>query len=94
MDYNIVSISKILFVSKANAEFVSHGISNLLLQNKKVRASALKILNSFGKMGGNQWDALRAFHFLALKKPLCSVLVPLCDYPSAEEFAVLSVKHH
>ncbi|PIT92416.1 MAG: hypothetical protein COU08_02835, partial [Candidatus Harrisonbacteria bacterium CG10_big_fil_rev_8_21_14_0_10_42_17] len=31
--------------------------SNLLLQNKKVRASAPKILNSFGKMGGNQWDA-------------------------------------
>ncbi|KKQ98899.1 MAG: hypothetical protein UU11_C0013G0001, partial [Parcubacteria group bacterium GW2011_GWF2_40_69] len=32
-------------------------------------------LNSFGKMGGNQWDALRASHLLALKKPLSSVLV-------------------
>ena len=31
--------------------------------------------NSFGKMGGNQWDALRASHLLALKKPLSSVLM-------------------
>ena len=38
--------------------------------------SAPKILNLFGKMGGNQWDALRASHLLALKKPLSSVLVP------------------
>jgi hypothetical protein len=51
--------------------------SNLLLGEKSVRASAPKILNSFGKMGGNQWDALRASHFLALKKPLSSVLVCL-----------------
>ena len=51
-------------------------ISNLLLGEKSVRASAPKILNSFGKMGGNQWDALRASHLLALKKPLSSVLVP------------------
>ena len=50
--------------------------SNLLLGEKQVRASAPKILNSFGKMGGNQWDALRASHLLALKKPLSSVLVP------------------
>ena len=49
--------------------------SNLLLGEKSVRASAPKILNSFGKMGGNQWDALRASHLLALKKPLSSVLV-------------------
>jgi len=52
-------------------------ISNLLLGEKTVRASAPKILNSFGKMGGNQWDALRASHLLALKKPLSSVLVYL-----------------
>jgi len=51
--------------------------SNLLLGEKSVRASAPKILNSFGKMGGNQWDALRASHLLALKKPLSSVLVCL-----------------
>src|SRR3989344_6076947 len=50
--------------------------SNLLLQNKSVRASAPKILNSFGKMGGNQWDALRASHLLASSKPLSSILVP------------------
>ena len=51
--------------------------SNLLLGEKSVRASAPKILNSFGKMGGNQWDALRASHLLTLKKPLSSVLVTL-----------------
>ena len=49
--------------------------SNLLLQNKLVRASAPKILNSFGKMRGNQWDALRASHLLASSKPLSSILV-------------------
>src|SRR3990167_8040437 len=47
------------------------------LQNKLVRASAPKILNSFGKMGGNQWDALRASHLLASSKPLSSILVHL-----------------
>ena len=51
--------------------------SNLLLQNKSVRASAPKILNSFGKMGGNQWDALRASHLLVSSKPLSSILVSL-----------------
>ena len=49
--------------------------SNLLLGEKTVRASAPKILNSFGKMGGNQWDALRASHLLASKKPFSSFVV-------------------
>ena len=49
--------------------------SNLLLQNKSVRASAPKILNSFGKFGGNHWDALRASRMLASKKPISSLLV-------------------
>jgi len=52
-------------------------ISNLLLGEKLVRASAPKILNSFGKMGGNQWDALRASHLLASSKSLSSILVRL-----------------
>ena len=49
--------------------------SNLLLQNKILRACAPNPLDSSGKMGGNQWDALRASHLLALKKPLSCVLV-------------------
>ncbi|OHA27101.1 MAG: hypothetical protein A3D52_02200 [Candidatus Taylorbacteria bacterium RIFCSPHIGHO2_02_FULL_44_36] len=61
---------------KAN-KFVSHGISNLLLGEKTVRASAPKILNSFGKMGGNQWDARSASHLLASKKPFSSFAVRL-----------------
>ena len=49
--------------------------SNLLLGEKTVRTAEGGAPNSFGKMGGNQWDALRASHLLALKKPLRSVLV-------------------
>ena len=50
-------------------------ISNLLLGEKTVRPAEGGTPNSLGKMGGNQWDALRASHLLALKKPLSSVLV-------------------
>jgi hypothetical protein len=50
--------------------------SNLLLGEKTVRTAEGGAPNSFGKIGGNQWDALRASHLLALKKPLSSVLVP------------------
>ena len=64
-----------MYLSKANIEFVSHGISNLLLGEKTVRASAPKILNSFGKIGGNPWDALRASRILASKKPMSSLMV-------------------
>ena len=49
--------------------------SHLLLGEKTLRPAEGGNPNSFGKMGGNQWDALRASHFLALKKPLRSVLV-------------------
>jgi len=52
-------------------------ISHLLLGEKTLRASAPKFLNSFGKMGGNQWDALRASRILVSKKPLSSILEPL-----------------
>src|SRR3989344_6090347 len=73
-----IIVIKILFVFRANqirSKLLL--ISNLLLGEKSVRTSAPKILNSFGKMGGNQWDAFRASHLLALKKPLSSVLVYL-----------------
>ena len=49
--------------------------SNLLLGEKLVRASAPKILNSFGKFGGNPWDALRASRISASKKPSSSFMV-------------------
>src|SRR3989339_1867977 len=51
-------------------------ISHLLLGEKTLRPAEGGNPNSFGKMGGNQWDALRASPLLALKKPLSSVLVP------------------
>ena len=49
--------------------------SPLLLGEKTIRPAEGGNPNSFGKMGGNQWDALRASHLLALKKPLSSVSV-------------------
>jgi len=52
-------------------------ISHLFLGEKTIRPAEGGNLNSFEKMGGNQWDALRASHLLALKKPLSSVLVCL-----------------
>ena len=52
-------------------------ISHLLLGEKTIRPAEGGNPNSFGKMGGNPWDALRASHLLALKKPLSSVLVSL-----------------
>ena len=49
--------------------------SNLLLGEKTVRTAEGGAPNSFGKMGGNQWDALRASHLLASKKPFSSFVV-------------------
>ena len=51
--------------------------SNLLLGEKTVRTAEGGAPNSFGKMGGNQWDALRASHLLASKKPFSSFMVRL-----------------
>ena len=48
-------------LGRAN-EFVSHGISNLLLGEKTLRPAEGGTPDSFGKMEGNQWDALRASH--------------------------------
>ena len=48
--------------------------SNLFLSEKTVRPAEGGTPNSFGKIGGNQWDALRASHIWASKKPLSSVL--------------------
>jgi len=55
-------------------------ISHLLLGEKTIRPAEGGAPNSFGKMGRNQWDALRASHHLALKKPLSSILVYLYNH--------------
>ena len=52
-----IALDSNLFAKKVAAKEIFG--SNLLLQNKLVRASAPKILNS---AGGNQWDALCASH--------------------------------
>ena len=70
-------MAKILFVLSKYYESKLLLISNLLLGEKLVRASAPKILNSFGKIGGNPWDALRASRILASKKPMSSLMVSL-----------------
>src|SRR3989338_6293467 len=72
-------VIKILFVFRAKQIHSQNCIliSHLLLCEKTSRPAEGGNPNSFGKMGGNQWDALRASHLLALKKPLSSVLVSL-----------------
>src|SRR3989344_6418972 len=59
--------------------------SHLPLGEKTIRPAEGGNPNSFGKMGGNQWDALRASPFLALKKPPRSVLASLL-YPARPYF--------
>ena len=54
-----------------------HSDTNLLLQNKSVRASAPNSLYSPTESGQTQWDALRASHLLASKKPFSSFKVRL-----------------
>src|SRR3989338_882147 len=69
-------VIKILFVFRAKQiQSKLLLISHLFLGEKILRPAEGGNQNSFGKMGGNQWDALRASHLLALKKPLSSVLV-------------------
>jgi len=68
----------------------SHGIATFLTKRLLPKKSLARTCSSpkkqcaspkatlrirLGKWGGNQWDALRASHLLALKKPLRSVLV-------------------
>ena len=62
-----------LFKKKVKAKEIFG--SNLLLGEKSVRASAPKILNSFGEFGRNPWDALRASRISASQKPSSSILV-------------------
>ena len=50
--------------------------SNLLLQNKSVRASAPNFLNSPAKQTQTAWASLCDAHSLVSSKPIGSVLVP------------------
>src|SRR3990167_2437293 len=70
-----------LFAKKVKAKEIFG--SNLSLGEKSVRASAPKILNSFGKFGGNPWDALRASRILASKKPMSSLMVRRAGFEPA-----------
>ena len=61
-------------------EFVSHGISNLLLQNKTVRpaegGAGILAQNSLAKTGSTAWACLTHAHSLFLSKPFSSFKVP------------------
>ncbi|KKP60057.1 MAG: Recombinase [Candidatus Nomurabacteria bacterium GW2011_GWF2_35_66] len=64
--------------------------SNLLLQNKIVRASAPDFSNSIANQTQTAWACLRHAHSLTPAKPICTVLVPrprfeLGTYPSSGE---------
>ena len=63
-----------------------HWISNLLLGEKTVRPAEGGTPNSLGKMGGNQWDALRASHLVASSKPKSLILE--CLYDSARTYFI------
>ncbi|OGI72230.1 hypothetical protein A3G48_04045 [Candidatus Nomurabacteria bacterium RIFCSPLOWO2_12_FULL_40_42] len=86
--FNIPSIAKIflqqkffLYFRAKHFEFVLHGISNLLLQNKTVcpaeGGAGFRTQNPLPKTGGNQRDALRASRISASQKPPSSILVCL-----------------
>jgi len=49
--------------------------SHLFLGEKTIRPAEGGTPNSFGKMGGNHWDALHASRILASEKPISSLLV-------------------
>jgi len=80
-----------LFAKKVKAKEIFG--SNLSLGEKLVRASAPKILNSFGKFGGNPWDALRASRILASQKPSSSILVPGTGLAPAQDCSHMPLKH-
>ena len=60
-------------------EFVLHGISNLLLQNKTVcpaeGGAGFRTQNSLAKTGETAWACLRHAHSLVGSQPLSSILV-------------------
>jgi len=65
---------------KANIKEKLHWISNLFLGEKTVRTAEGGTPNSLGKMGGNQWDALRASHALGASVSFSTKLECLYDF--------------
>ena len=84
-----------LFAKKVKAKEIFG--SNLLLGEKTVRVAEGDAPNSFGKMGGNQWDALRASHLMVSKKPLSSILVRVAGvepaYRSWKDRVIAVIQH-
>src|SRR3989338_4333119 len=72
-----IIVIKILFVLSKYYESKLLLISHLLLGEKTLRPAEGGNPNSFGKMGGNPWDVLRASRPSASKKPLSPLLVSL-----------------
>ncbi len=69
-----IALDSNLFAKKVAAKEIFG--SNLLLGEKTVSVAEGDAPNSFGKMEGNQWDALRASHFMASSKPKSLILEP------------------
>ena len=69
-----IALDSNLFAKKVAAKEIFG--SNLLLAEKTVRVAESDAPNSFGKLGGNQWDALRASHLMASSKPKSLILEP------------------
>src|SRR3989344_2837477 len=79
MDYNISSIAKNIRCQKFFFERLQklHWISNLLLQNKTVRASAPNFENSLANSGETAWAGLRHAHSFDSSFPFFTKLEPL-----------------
>ena len=69
-----IALDSNLFAKKVAAKEIFG--SNLLLAEKTVRVAEGDAPNSLGKLGGNQWDALRASHALGSSVSFSTKLEP------------------
>ena len=69
-----IALDSNLFAKKVAAKEIFG--SNLFLGEKTVRPAEGGTPNSFGKLGGNQWDALRASHALGSSVSFSTKLEP------------------
>jgi len=78
--FHIGIIAKILFVWQSKYLGKIALDSNLFLGEKTVRPAKGGTPNSLGKLGGNQWDALRASHALGASVFFSTKLECLYDF--------------
>ena len=73
-----IALDSNLFAKKVVAKEIFG--SNLFLGGKTVRPAEGGTPNSLGKLGGNQWDALRASHALGASVSFPTKLEPVVGF--------------